>query len=388
MDLHVRLTWLLLLSSTLLSEPASGAWWNRPDGDPNSIWNKFSDWIKEKFQQKASLNTTASIPSTTTTTTEESRTSENSTAPQTASNLSPAALVRDVTTPAGKVLSTLAQATASPAAEPAAVTTPTASPAAEPADLAASTASPAAEPADVTASAASPTTAPANITTTTVPSGTAPADITPAPAEGTTPGAAVTTKPTAAENPATSSPTPSVPPTPGVTTAIATTHPKTNAATKGPADPNPLPDSVRRMLLAYLNIVCQPRRPGMPEITLEGCVKDPTCGQDSPSGQRLVRFPYRAAGQPRACVQCKVSGCQPRSPAPRPYPGNRFPPVPFQPYPGNRVPLPRPYSGNRFPPVPPQRFPGNRLPPPGRFPSSRRAKRSTNDKVVVVIVPQ
>ncbi|RMC11296.1 hypothetical protein DUI87_11415 [Hirundo rustica rustica] len=53
MDLHVRLTWLLLLSTTLLSEPASGTWWNRPDGDPNSLWSKFSNWIKEKFQQKA-----------------------------------------------------------------------------------------------------------------------------------------------------------------------------------------------------------------------------------------------------------------------------------------------------------------------------------------------
>lgn len=32
----------------------------------------------------------------------------------------------------------------------------------------------------------------------------------------------------------------------------------------------PLPNYVKQLLLKYLNSVCQPRRPGMPEVTLEG----------------------------------------------------------------------------------------------------------------------
>ncbi|XP_037997644.1 soluble scavenger receptor cysteine-rich domain-containing protein SSC5D-like [Motacilla alba alba] len=446
MDLHVRLTWLLLLSTTLLTEPASGAWWNQPDRDPNSIWNKIAEWIKEKLEPKvppppqlrlesgghrcagrvevfhdgkwgtvcddyfnmnsanvvcrqlhcgqavsvlglsyfgpsgkiihlddvqcrgteshlwdcrhagwgkhncglnedvgvicsdamhstvaptgsspapsstpaqtetpapetvatlredvSSAPTTvteemttiapeipatadAFLPSTTTTTTtttEESRTSEIPITPQTASAntsepLLPAALVENATTPAAEILSTMAEATVSPTAEPADVTTSTVPPSAEPADVTTSTVSPSAEPADVTTSTVppsaepadvttstvsptaepadvttptvsptaepadvttstvSPTAEPADITTTTLSPSPAPADITPAaastaapadsatsPAEDTTPGAAVTAEPTTAENPVTSSSAASVPPTPE-TTAIGT----------------------------------------------------------------------------------------------------------------------------------------------------------------------
>ncbi|XP_039927365.1 soluble scavenger receptor cysteine-rich domain-containing protein SSC5D-like [Hirundo rustica] len=542
MDLHVRLTWLLLLSTTLLSEPASGTWWNRPDGDPNSLWSKFSNWIKEKFQQKAppqlrlesggdrcagrvevyhdgkwgavcddyfnmksanvvcrqlqcgqavsvlglsyygpsgkiihlddvqckgteshlwdcrhagwgkhncglnedvgvicsdalrstvaptgsspapssapaqtetspapetvatpkedvssapttvteeiitsapeipttaaeaSPSTTASLPSTTTT--EESRTPEIPTTPQAASentsesNLLPAAFV-DVTTSAAETLSTLAEASTDYSVTetenlstfaPAMGST---EPSTAPAPLSTvreATVTPTAEPEDVTTSTA-----------------TTAADITTTPAEDTTPGAAATTELTTAENPATSSPAPSVPPTPETTT-IATT------------DLTPLSDSVRLRLLAYLNSVCQPRRPGMPRVTLEGCERDPTCGNHPSSGQRLLQFPYRAAVQPRTCVRCKVSGCKLRPPPLRPFPGNRFPPL--RPFPGNRFPPLRPFPGNRFPPLRP--FPGNRFPPlrpfPGNrgpyfpgFPSFRRAKRSASDKVIIII---
>ncbi|XP_064519929.1 soluble scavenger receptor cysteine-rich domain-containing protein SSC5D-like [Pseudopipra pipra] len=48
MDLQVRLTWLLLLSTTLLSGPASGTERIPPSGDDESLWDKVSDWFKPK----------------------------------------------------------------------------------------------------------------------------------------------------------------------------------------------------------------------------------------------------------------------------------------------------------------------------------------------------
>lgn len=36
------------------------------------------------------------------------------------------------------------------------------------------------------------------------------------------------------------------------------------------ADLTPLPDNVKQLLLIYLNTLCQPRRPGMPKVTVEG----------------------------------------------------------------------------------------------------------------------
>ncbi|XP_064922871.1 deleted in malignant brain tumors 1 protein-like [Columba livia] len=57
MDLQVSLAWLLLLSSSLLSEPASGMWWNSQGGSTggqNLIWNKLSKWIKDLLRRKVS----------------------------------------------------------------------------------------------------------------------------------------------------------------------------------------------------------------------------------------------------------------------------------------------------------------------------------------------
>ncbi|XP_033371620.1 soluble scavenger receptor cysteine-rich domain-containing protein SSC5D-like [Parus major] len=507
MDLHVRLTWLLLLSTTLLSEPASGAWWNQPDGDSDSLWDKFSNWIKDKFQPKvppqpqlrlesggdrcagrvevyhdgkwgsvcddyfnmnsanvvcrqlncgqavsvlglsyfglsgkiiqlddvqcrgteshlwdcrhagwgkhncglnedvgvicsdamhSTVAPTGSSPapsptpaqtetspapetvenlkedvtSAAVTATEKTTTStpEIPTTADKGSDLSPAALV-DATTSAKEILSTLAEAsgdysvteadnlsTSAPAtSSPEPSTTPAPQPTVKEAEEEPAKVSPTAEAADVTTSAASPS--------------PAPADITPAPAEDTTPGAAVTTKPTTAENPVTSSPAP----TPETTTAIdSKTHPKTDAATTG-SDVVPLPPSVRLMLLSYLNRVCQPRRPGMPRVTLEGCVKDPSCGNHLSPSQRLVQFHYSAPVHPRVCLRCKASGCNAR-------------PSAFQPFPRDRPPLPppRPFPRDR-PFYPPQRFPGNRGPHFHGYPGPRRARRSASDRVIIII---
>ncbi|XP_068876302.1 uncharacterized protein [Aphelocoma coerulescens] len=272
-------------------------------------------------------STTASPPSTSTT--KESRASEIPATPEAASedtsesNLSPALYVEGVTTSAAKILSTVAEAAVSPTAEPGGTTASV--------DLSAA-------PADITNTAAS----------------TAPADTTASSAENTTPGAAATAESTAAENPGTSSPAPSVPPTPETTTAIATT------------DLIPLPNYMKLVLLTYLKDLCQPRRPGMPRATVEGCIRDPTCGNQQSSAQRLVQFRYRAPANQRVCLRCKVSGCNTQPPRP-----------------------PRPFPDNRFPFPPPRPFPGNRLPPSRGFPGSRRrAKRSTSNDVVIIIIPQ
>eukprot|EP00075_Anas_platyrhynchos_P027004 XP_027316257.1 soluble scavenger receptor cysteine-rich domain-containing protein SSC5D [Anas platyrhynchos] len=53
MDLQVSLTWMLLLSASLLCEPASGFWWQPTGGgDPNSAWNRFLEWMRNTFGPK------------------------------------------------------------------------------------------------------------------------------------------------------------------------------------------------------------------------------------------------------------------------------------------------------------------------------------------------
>ncbi|XP_072787446.1 uncharacterized protein [Taeniopygia guttata] len=442
MDLHVRLTWLLLLSTTLLTEPANGAWWDQPESDLNSLWKKITDWFKSRFENKDTSQTTVAptefspapsstpaqtetppapetvashredvssapspvteemttlapeIPTTvdkaffSTNPAEESRTPEAPDTPQTASeNTSepqklPAALVSEATTPASEILSTLAEAIPSPTAEPADVTASTVSPTAEPADV--TTVSPSPAPADITTT--TDAAEPADVTASTVSPTAEPADVTTAPAEDTTPEAEVTTVPTTAEIPVPSPSAASVPSTPETTTTATTQL-------------IPLPEYMRMMLLKYLNSLCQPRRPGMPRITLEGCVSDPTCGNNPSSGQRLFQLHYKASVNHGMCLRCKVLGCN-ILPPPRPFPGNLFP-LPFpRPFPGNKFPLPFPrlFPGNKFPLPFPRPFPRNklpsfrpfpvhRLPVPQPFPGFRRRARSTSDGVVVVFVP-
>nr|XP_038037391.1 deleted in malignant brain tumors 1 protein isoform X3 [Anas platyrhynchos] len=53
MDLQVSLTWMLLLSASLLCEPASGFWWQPTGGgDPNSAWKRFLEWMRNTFGPK------------------------------------------------------------------------------------------------------------------------------------------------------------------------------------------------------------------------------------------------------------------------------------------------------------------------------------------------
>ncbi|KAM6090104.1 uncharacterized protein LJ206_004241 [Theristicus caerulescens] len=165
-----------------------------------------------------------------------------------------------------------------------------------------------------------------------------PADVTTSPAENTTPEAAVPTEPTTAETPVTNSSALSVSPTPEAA-AITTSYPKRDPAPISPVNLTYLPKYTRVMLQRFLTGVCGPRRPGMQSIKLQGCVRDPTCGNYYSPGRRTVQFKFRAPIYPRVCLRCKILAC------------NRY---------------------NYFS----QRYQGY----------MRRGKRSTNDKDIIIII--
>ncbi|XP_053927501.1 uncharacterized protein LOC128852687 [Cuculus canorus] len=144
--------------------------------------------------------------------------------------------------------------------------------------------------------------------TVTVPPTPEPAGVTTqAPAESTTPEAAAPTEPTTAAKPVTTSHTLSVAPTP--TAPITTTRLKTTPAPTDPAIPPYLPTYTQLMLLRYLTGLCGPRRPGMPRVTLQGCVRDPTCGNYYSPGSRMFWFRVRGPIYRRVCLRCRISAC-------------------------------------------------------------------------------
>ncbi|XP_063194194.1 deleted in malignant brain tumors 1 protein-like [Chroicocephalus ridibundus] len=66
---------------------------------------------------------------------------------------------------------------------------------------------------------------------------------------------------------------------------------------------------MRLTLLRYLNGVCGLRRPGMPRVQLQGCVRDPTCGNYYVPNRRIIRFRFGYSTYPRVCLRCRVLAC-------------------------------------------------------------------------------
>ncbi|KAK2535845.1 hypothetical protein Q9966_006547 [Columba livia] len=186
--------------------------------------------------------------------------------------------------------------------------TPSVSTAPETADT---TPSPAEDTTSETAAPTEPTTPETPVTNSSTPSvSTTPdiADTTPSPAEDTTSETTAPTESTTAETPVTNSSTPSVSPAPKAADA---TMPYQKPAQEpiNPVNLAYLPKYMRLMLLRYLIGQCGLRRPGMPSIKLQGCVRDPTCGNYYSPGQRILQFKFRGPIYSRSCLRCRVLGC-------------------------------------------------------------------------------
>ncbi|XP_054687840.1 deleted in malignant brain tumors 1 protein-like [Grus americana] len=134
-----------------------------------------------------------------------------------------------------------------------------------------------------------------------------PADITTFPTESTTAEIAVMNSSTLSD-----SPTPEA-------AAVTAYRQKPDPAPINPENLTYLPKYMRVMLLRFLTGLCQPRRPGMQSIKLQGCVRDPTCRSYLSPGKRIVQFNFRGPTYPRVCLQCKVLACNRYS-----YPSQRY----------------------------------------------------------------
>ncbi|XP_067996553.1 testis-specific gene A8 protein-like isoform X6 [Melanerpes formicivorus] len=348
MDRQVSLTWLLLLSAALLSQPASGAWWSSPGGAERvgDLWSKFTDWIKGKFDSKEAPQTSApasTLPADTTvvTPTTAAPTSADQ-EPTTAEPTTAASTTAEPTTAALSSSTAESKTSSAPGPAPEEVAAPESTTATAENPRAAS------EPPAVTCKAPAESGSPAPPTgdeaasapevTSTAAEGPAPAESTPepgVPAESRTAEPAETDPPapepagaTAGPAPAESTPEPGVTSSPATTAspapkaaATATTHAGREQAPKDTGSQASLPPYMQLTLQKYLSGLCQPRRPGMQSVQLERCVKDPTCGKYYVAGGRVIHFKYPGALYPRACLRCEVLACDTaRAPSPQHYP--------------------------------------------------------------------